>query len=292
MTTYPPPNDFVPVELDASDWSQLEPLYTALIERKLNCAGCLGQLLIDRSELDAAASEAQANIYIRMTCHTDDEAANKAYLDYVEHVDPKLKEASFKLDRRIVQCPFVDDLDQERYGVYLRNLEADVNLFREENIPLQTEDAKLGQQYDEINGAMMVEFQGEERTMPQMARFVQETDRSVREAAWTAIVQRRYTDHDRIDGLFDQMVAGRNKVALNAGHENFMEYAFASMHRFDYTPADCQQFHKAVREICVPVYHQLNAERAETLGVDALRPWDLDVDVQGRDPLRYIRNGG
>ena len=290
MTTYPPPNDFVPADLDGSDWGQIEPLYKALIERELKCAGCLSQLLIDRSELDAAASEAQANIYIRMTCHTDDEAANKAYLDYVENVEPKLKEVSFQLDRRIVQCPFVDDLDQDRYGVYLRNLDADVTLFREENIPLQTEDSKLGQQYDEINGAMMVDFQGEERTMPQMARFVQVTDRSVRESAWSAIVQRRYVDHERIDDLFDQMVKLRHEVAFNAGHENFMEYAFASMHRFDYTPADCQQFHQAAREICVPVYHTLNAERTSALGVDSLRPWDLDVDVQGRDPLRPFEN--
>ena len=202
MTTYPLPNDFVPSDLDALDWDQLQPLYTALIERKLNCGGCLEQLLLDRSELDAAASEAQADVYIRMTCHTDDEDAKKAYLHFVEHVEPKLKDVSFQLDRRIVQCPFADDLDQERYGVYLRNLDADVKLFREENIPLQTDDTKLGQQYDEICGAMSIEFDGEEYTMPQMGRFVQENDRSVRERAWTSIVERRYRDHEPIDGFF------------------------------------------------------------------------------------------
>ena len=176
MTTYPLPNDFVPSDLDALDWEQLEPLYTALIERELKCAGCLEQLLLDRSELDAAASEAQANVYIRMTCHTDDENAKKAFLNFVEHVEPKLKDVSFQLDRRIVQCPFADELDQDRYGVYLRNLDADVHLFREENIPLQTEDTKLGQQYDEINGAMTVEFDGEEYTMPQMGKFLENTE--------------------------------------------------------------------------------------------------------------------
>jgi len=289
MTTYPQPNDFMPTDLDALDWDQLEPLYQALIDRDLKCAGCLEQLLLDRSELDAAASEAQANVYIRMTCHTDDEDAKNAFLNFVEHVEPKLKDVSFQLDRRIIQCPFADDLDQQRYGVYLRNLDADVNLFREENIPLQTEDTKIGQQYDEINGAMTVEFNGEEYTMPQMARFVQENDRSVRESAWTAIVQRRYRDHEAIDGHFDGMVTLRDRMAANADHENYMEYAFAAMHRFDYTPADCQQFHEAARTICVPIYHELNTQRAEALGVDALRPWDLDVDLKGRDPLRPFK---
>ncbi|MEE2719880.1 MAG: M3 family oligoendopeptidase [Planctomycetota bacterium] len=286
MTNYPLPNDFVPSDLDALDWDQLEPLYTALVERELRCAGCLQQLLLDRSELDAAASEAQANVYIRMTCHTDDEDAKNAFLHFVEHVEPKLKDVSFRLDRRIVQCPFVDDLDQERYGVYLRNLDADVKLFREENIPLQTDDTKLGQQYDEVCGAMTVEFDGEEYTMPQMGRFVQENDRSVRERAWSSIMERRYRDHEPIDGFFDRMVSIRDQVARNADHENYMEYAFAAMHRFDYTPADCQEFHRAAREICVPIHHELNRERARLLEVDVLRPWDLEVDVHGRAPLR------
>ncbi len=284
--TYPPPNDHVPVDIDGASWSQLEPLYQSLIDRELKCAGCLEQLLIDRSELDAAASEAQAELYIRMTCHTDDEQATKAYLEYVEHVQPKLKDISFKLDRHIIQCPHLDDLDTDRYGVYARNLEANIELFREENIPLQTEDTKLGQQYDEINGSMTIDFQGEERTMPQMGRFIQETDRSVRESAWTAMVMRRYEEHDRIDSIFDEMVSLRHQVAINAGHENFMEYAFAAMHRFDYRPEDCRQFHEAARSICVPVYHQLNADRSTALELDALRPWDLEVDIKGRAPLR------
>lgn len=286
LTVYPITTDFVPEDIDGTDWSAVGPLYEALLERPLKCAGCLENLLLDRSELDAAVGEAGATLYIEMTCHTDDEARKKAYLDFVENMEPKLKDAGFKLDRRIVQCPFADDLDQERYGVMLRNLDADVNLFREENIPLQVEETKLGQKYAETCGAMTVEFDGEERTLPQMGPYLQVTDRAVREDAWRLVAQRRYQDHETFDDIFNTMVSLRNSMANNSDLEDYRAWAFTSKYRFDYTPATCESFHRGIHEIAVPLMHSMDARRRETLGLDVLRPWDLGVDPLGREPLR------
>ena len=283
---------FIPSDLDATQWSQLEPLYAALLERELACEKCLEQLILDRSELDSAVSEAGANLYISMTRHTDDEDARHAYLAFVEEVQPKLQQTSFELDRRIVESPHAAKLDQERYGVLLRDLRADVEIFREENVPLATEETKLGQQYSEICGAMMVEFDGEERTLPQMARYLEENDRAVRESAWRAVAERRYEDHDRLDEIMDAMIRLRHTMARNAGFDTYRDYAFKAKHRFDYTPEDCMAFHQACEEVCVPVMRRLNAERGELLGVDSLRPWDLAVDVKGRDPLRPFDGAG
>ncbi len=167
MTTLTASN-FVPVELDASKWENLQPLYQGLIDRELKCNGCLEALLLDRSELDAAASEAYANLYINMTCHTDDEQAKDAYLALVENVLPQLKKAGFELDKKIVSCPHTKDLDQKRYEVMLRELECDVEIFRDDNVPLQTQETNLGQQYRELCGAMNVTFQREEKTLKQV----------------------------------------------------------------------------------------------------------------------------
>jgi oligoendopeptidase F len=294
MSTTPATQDagsFVPADLDATKWSSLEPLYRALLERELKCAGCLEQLLLDRSDLDAAASEARTNLFIRMTCHTDDPQTKAAYLDFVEHVDPELRQVSFDLDRKIAGSPHAADLDRERHGVLLRDLKADVEIFRPENIPLQTEDTKLDQQYDETCGAMTVEFQDEERTLPQMAKFLEETDRVLREAAWRAIWERRQRDEERLHEIFERMVELRAQIARNAGYDSFRDYMFKARHRFDYSPADCVAFHDAVAEVCVPLMRRLNAERAEALRVDPLRSWDLAVDVQGRPPLRPFQDG-
>ncbi len=281
MTTARP--SFINQDLDATNWEALEPLYRRLLERE---ADDLERLLLDRSELDSAAREAYTNLYIQMTCHTDDEQAKADYLSFVEDVQPKLKQVGFELDRKIVGAAAARRLDAHRYEVLLRDLGVDVAIFREQNIPLQTEDTTLDQQYDETCGAMTIEFRGAERTIPQMGRFLEEPDRPTRQEAWCATTQRRFQDRERLHEIFERMLQLRGTIATNAGFANYRDYAFKRKHRFDYTPADCETFHQGVEQVCVVLLRQLNARRAEALRVDPLRPWDLGVDVLGRPPLR------
>jgi oligoendopeptidase F len=278
--------DFVPADIDATTWDNLQPYYQQLLEREFKCSGCLEQFLLDRSELDAAASESGSNLYIAMTCDTEDEKAKKDFLSFVENVEPELKKIGFELNKKVVRSKFVGDLDQERFGILLRDWFADVEIFREENVPLQTQDTKLGQEYSEICGAMMVNFDGEDKTMPQMGVYQQDQDRGVRESAWRAIAKRRLKDRDAIDGIFDKMVIHRNQISQNAGFEDYRGYMFAAKHRFDYTPDDCIAFHNAIEESCMPIVRKLANERKEALGVETLRPWDLSVDPHGNAPLK------
>ncbi len=281
-----PSTSFVPEDLDAADWSQLEPLYRALLDRELRCDHCLASLILDRSELDAATSEAEANLYIETTRHTADPEVQAAFERFVQDVEPHLKKVTFELDRKIAECPHADALDQDRYGVLLRRLRTNVGLFRDENVPIETELSLLDQKYARTCGAMTVEFEGEEKTLPQMSRYFEMTDRAVRESAWRAVAARRLQDRDAIDDIFDEMIAKRHQLAINAGFENFRDYQHRRLHRYDYEPADCERFHEAVEKHCVPVMRSAQANRRETLGIDPLRPWDLGVDMKGREPLQ------
>ena len=278
--------DFVPADIDASKWENLQPYYQQLLDRKFKCSGCIKQFLLDRSELDAAAGEAGSNLYIAMTCNTEDEAAKAAFLSFVEEVEPELKRVGFELNKKVVQCEHVRDLDEDRFGVLIRDWTADVEIFREENVPLQTEDTKLGQEYAEFCGAMMVDFDGEERTIPQMGVYQQDQDRSVREASWRCVAERRLKDRDAIDGIFDKMVANRDQTAKNANFAEYRGYMFDVKHRFDYTPEDCVAFHDAIEVACMPIVRKLAEERKAALGVETLRPWDLAVDPNGHAPLK------
>jgi len=278
--------DFVPADIDATNWDNLQPYYQQLLDREFKCSGCLEQFLLDRSELDAAASEAGSNLYITMTCNTEDKNAKDAFLSFVENVEPELKKLGFELNKKVVSSQHIDSLDKDRFRVLVRDWCADVEIFRDENVPLQTEDTKLGQEYAELCGAMMVNFDGEERTMPQMGMYQQDQDRSVREASWRAVAERRLQDRDTIDGIFDKMVANRNQTAQNAGFEEYRGYMFAVKHRFDYTPEDCIAFHDAIDEACMPIVRTLAKERKEALGVDTLRPWDIAVDPHGHAALK------
>ena len=277
---------FVNADIDATLWENIAPLYQSLQQRELKCHRCLEKLLLDRSDLDALVSEAGANLYITMTRHTDDDAANKAYESFVQGVAPEHKKASFELDKKVAESPHAEKLDQDRYGVLLRGTRTSVELFREDNVPIQTELALLDQKYSQVVGAMTCEFEGETRTMPQMQRFLEDQDRALRERAWKAISERRMQDKDTMDDIFDEMIAKRHQIALNAGFENFRDYQHTAMQRYDYSPDDCATFHQAIEQVVVPLRRRLDAERADELKIDPLRPWDGAVDVKGREPLR------
>jgi oligoendopeptidase F len=282
---------FVPAGLDASTWGNLEPLFSALLARPVSSAAEFEAWLLDRSELDAACSEARANLYITMTCRTDDAGASGAWTRYLDDVPPRVKPAGFELDKRQVELSARFPLPAARYGVLERDTRVEVELFRPESVALETELAKLDQKYDEICGAMSVEFDGATRTLPQMARYQQDKDRSVREKAWRAVAERRLAEREAIDAIFDEMVSLRQKVAVNAGFENFRDWSFKAKKRFDYTPAMCFAFHEAVERHVVPFNRKMDERRRAALGLDTLRPWDMAVDEHGRPPLRPFEGG-
>ncbi|GJQ30753.1 MAG: oligoendopeptidase F [Phycisphaerae bacterium] len=285
------PTAFVPETLDATDFTHLEPLIRALLDRPLMAAGDVEAWLLDRSDLYAAISEGRARLYIAMTCNTEDEGAQQAYARYIEDVAPKLTPLFFELDRKLVEAANTTGLNMPRYAVLLRNAKADVDLFRPENVLLETQLAQLAQRYDQVAGAMTVEFDGREQTLPQMARYQEMTDRAVRERAWRASAARRLRDRDTIDAIYDEMVALRDRVAKNAGYADYVGYAFTSKHRFDYDVAACVRFHDGVADAIVPLVRALEDERRRSLGVERLCPWDLSVDVKGRPPLRPFEGG-
>jgi oligoendopeptidase F len=291
MTTPATRSTFVPVSLDCTRPAQIEPLFADLQRRPVRTRDELATWILDRGELDAALSECQAELYIAMTCRTSDEGAQAAYASFVETIPPFVKPLAFELDRRQVELASALKPDERRFGVLMRDVRAEVELFRAANVPIQTELSRLSQRYDQVAGAQTVTFDGREQTFPQMARYQEQTDRSIREAAWRAVASRRLQDSEAIEEIFDRMVALRDTVARNAGCPNFVAYAFKEKHRFDYGVRECEAFHRACEEAVVPFCRRLEASRRRTLRVDALRPWDLAVDVHGRAPLRPFEGG-
>jgi oligoendopeptidase F len=280
------PRRFVPEGIDLSDWGQIAPLFDQLEARAPACAADLEQWLLDWSELSAALDEESSKRYIAMTCHTDNAEAEKAYLHFVENVEPQLKPRQFKLAQTYVKHPLRAQLPQERYHVFDRDTQVHVELFRPENVPLETEEARLSQQYQKLSGSLTVQFRGEEKTLAQMGRYLEEPERALRQEAWELVANRRLLEAEKFEAIFEQLVKLREQIARNAGYGNYRDYAFRKLGRFDYTPEDCEKFHAAVETEVMPVVAELQAERRRQLGVKTLRPWDLAVDPVNRPPLR------
>jgi len=277
---------FVPDDACLTDKDQVVALYQKLLDREIESAEQLETWLEDISEVGAAVDQQNSVLYIRMTCQTDDEQRAKAYQDFIEKVMPAVMPLGDKINRRYLELRARFELDRQRYQVHDRDIRADVELFRDENVPLQTKEALLSQEYQRITGAMTVRFQGLERTLPEMAKFLQETDRDLREQAWRAVARRRLEDRDRLEQLFDRMLRIRQQIASNAGFKNLAEYKFKSYHRFDYTIDDCKRYHDTVGRLVVPVWRRVLEDRREQMKLDRLRPWDTAVDPLGREPLR------
>ena len=282
------PRKFVPASADLGNWAEVEPLFNSLESRisTLSSVTDLERWLLDWSELSAALDEEGSKRYIAMTCHTDNPEAEKAYLHFVEHIEPALKPRQFKLEQLYLAQPARAQLPKQRYEVFNRHTEVHVELFREENVPLETEEAKLSQQYQKLSGSLTVQFQGEEKTLVQMGRYLEEPDRSLREQAWTLVAQRRLQEAEKFEEIFDQLVRLREQIARNAGFSNYRDYAFRARARFDYTPQECYAFHDAIEREVMPLLHKLHSERRSLLDLPALRPWDLAVDPQNLPPLR------
>lgn len=282
---------FIPATFDGLKFETIDPLIDALLKRPVSTAAEYESWLFDRSELESACSEARANLYITMTCDTEDKAASSAYLRYVEEVQPKLTPRFFELDKRQVELATKTKMTAGRYEVLDRTTRANVDIFRQENVPIQTDLDRLEHRYKSLTGAMLVNFEGRDQTLPQMAKYQEATDRAVRESAWRAVAERRLKDKDAVDVTYTDMVTLRDRMARNAGFKDFVGYAFKSMHRFDYTVKHCETFHEGVEKHVVPLMRALEADRARHLKVDVLRPWDLGVDVKGRGPLRPFEGG-
>jgi oligoendopeptidase F len=192
----------------------------------------------------------------------------------------------FELQKRYLTFEARKQIGDPALDVMEREWMADVSIFREANIPLYTRQAELSKDYGKITGQMTVEFRGETYTLQQLSRFLEEPDRATRHAAWELMTQRRLADREKLDDLFDELLGLRHQMALNAGFENYRQFAWVSKGRFDYTPDDCLDFGDAVQRICVPLVEDLDRRRKAELGVAELRPWDASVDPQNRPPLR------
>ena len=281
------PRQFVPANINLGNWKELNPLFKKLEEQldTSSTAENLEQVILNWEELSAAIAEEGSKRYIAMTCQTEDKDAEKAYLEFVEKIEPEEKKCNFLLSKQLTKHPQCKDLKNQRYEVFLRDTALQVELFRSENVTLETETSKLGQKYQKIIGGLTVHFEGKEQTLIQMSRHLEGTERNYRQKAWELVANRRLEESEKIDSHIDDLAKLRNQMSENAGFSNYRDYAHKRLGRFDYSPDDCISFQNAIEEEMVPLLRELQDERIQELNINELKPWDTATDPKGRPPL-------
>lgn len=284
--------NFLDKSFKVTSWEALKPYFDTLLTKEINSKAELIQWFKDSSELGAVVSEDMAWRYIKMTCDTENESIREYFNDFVQNIQPQIAPVSDALNKKIIENVFLNDLKMQiGYDIMIREIQKEIELFREENIPLFTEMQTESQKYGQLSGAMSIQLNGKELTMQQAAVELQNTDRTHREKVYNLIVDRRLKDKEELDQLFNKLIAVRHNIATNTGFDNYRDYKFKSMGRFDYTAQDCFDMHDSIQSEVVPLLQDLANNRKNQLGVDTLKPWDKAVDLEGNSPLKAFESG-
>ncbi|MCF8407422.1 MAG: M3 family oligoendopeptidase [Crocinitomicaceae bacterium] len=281
------PNDFV-----LTSWEDIEPFFTDLINKEINSTSELLHWLKNRSELDAFLEENLAWRYIHMTIDTRNEELSQSYQYFITEIQPKFAPLDDQLNRKLLESAFLSEIEKdEAYFIYIRSVKTATDLFREENIILESEISEKSQLFGSISGAQTIEYYGEQITMQKASSLLREPNEKLRKEIFEKIVERRKKDTDQLDLLFTELIEKRHKVALNAGFENYRDYKFQSLGRFDYNKEDCFKFHESIEKCILPIVRNIQKNKLNVLGKSAFKPWDTSVDPEGKAPLKPFTNG-
>jgi oligoendopeptidase F len=262
-------------------WMQIEPYYQDLFTRRLDETNQI-EWLSDWTGLRHAWYEVYQRLYVATTVDTTDLDADRRYRQFLEEIYPEVQSAEHRVKDKLL----ASGLEPVGFEVPLRNIRCEAALYRQANLPLLSEELRLGALHDKIAGAQTVDWEGREMTIPQLVPIYQEAEQARREHAWLLAARRQLADRQAANELWVKLMEVRRKLATNAGLPDYRSYRWKQLLRFDYTPQDCRQFHRALEEVAVPAALRVYEKRRNCLGVKSLRPWDLEVEPYGRPPLR------
>jgi oligoendopeptidase F len=287
-----PKRKFLAETLNIESWESIECYYKQLLERPINSIEEFKSWLHHRSELDAVMEENGAWRYIKMTIDTSIEELTKDYTFFVTEIQPKSAPFEDLLNKKMVELPFFDELkSSESYSIYFRAVKTSLELYREQNILLEAEINEKSQIFGSISGAQTIFHNDEEITMQKASSLLKEPNGLIRKEVFEKIADRRKQDIEKLDNLFSELVIKRHQISVNAGFENYRDYMFQALGRFDYSKEDCFQFHSTIKKSIVPLVKQIQSKKLIQLGQNKFKPWDTEVDPLGRKPLKPFLDG-
>lgn len=277
---------FYQEKINLQDPAIVEHKLQQLLDQEIHSVAELEQWLIAETKLSEEIREVMSGDYIAFNRYNNDPEIKKRYEHNQEVISPILKKYDALLDKKFYDNPYREQLDQEKYKLFTLSKVNSIEIFREENIPLEVKEDQLNNEYFEITGSMVVEWEGEEKTIPQMRKYLMSSDRELREQAWNLIWAEVLKHKDRLNDIMTELIQLRQQIAKNAGFENYRDYMFKKYERFDYTPADCFQFHDAVEKYVVPLATEIKRKHQQEIGVEEYRPWDTQAIPAGQEALK------
>lgn len=268
-------------EMQSWKWNDYKPYFDNLLNQNIDKTN-INIWMKYWSDFSELIGEVGTEVYVATTVDTTDKEAKNRFNTFLEDVSENASSKNQMLRKKLLDSGCVPD----NFKIPLRTIKSEVELFREDNLPLMTKDSKLSKEYDAIIGAQTVEWEDKEITITQLGPVLLETDRKRREKAWRLAAERRLNDREKINEVWKKILKVRMDIAKNADHDNYRSWRWEYLNRFDYTPEDCLNFHSAIEKVVMPFVKKLIKKRKDELGLEILKPWDLSVDTLNRAPLK------
>lgn len=286
---------FIANDINLQKFEDIQPYFETLLSKELSSISIYTDWLKDVSELEAFLEENMAWRYIKMTIDTTNETHNASYSQFIKEIQPRISEYSDLLNKKIFSTSYHEDLisnsKEEGYDIFFKTIRIQLDLFREANISIESYINEKSQEYGAISAAQVIIHDNETLTMQKAMLWLKKQNENDRKLMYDKIVDRRKLDTSSLNDLFTDLIQKRHELSMNAGFENFRDYKFKSMGRFDYTKENCFEFHESIAQLVVPLVKEIQNKKLNKLGKTKFKPWDLDVDPNGFEPLKPF-NGG
>lgn len=239
----------------------------------------MGQLISLRQEVESAREVAQ----IRHTINTED-TFYKEEQDYWDEVGPVYQGLVSRYYDAIVHSTFRANLERKWGAQLFRIAETTLRTFSPEVVTDLQEENRLTSRYVALIASAKIQFEGEERTIPQLIPYQTSTDRATRKKANEAKYAFFQKHAEELDQIYDDLVQVRSRIAKKLGFSSFVELAYARLNRTDYNAEQVANFRKQVLAHIVPVATKLAERQRERIGVDVMKYYDLSFDFATGNP--------
>ncbi len=267
-------------------WDDVKDVFDDLLKKEISSKDELEDFIYNLGCLHEKMEEDYAWTYINMTRDTTNEEYTNAYKNFNENILPNYEKYAFEFNKKIVNSPFIDQIDKETFGEIVKKTKLSIEIFREKNIPLKTKVSELSSDYQKIIGTSTVNFQGKDYTLAQMRKFFMDKNRDVRKEAFEATMKVMLANNNKINEIFSKLTDLRQEMAKNAGFDNYRDFRFKELQRTDYTVEDTKKFHESVQNAALPVYAEFWKIKKDMLGLDKLYPYDKSAIAENEVELK------
>ena len=266
------PRTYLDASFEPNSWVVIEPILIELRDRVLPDLNALMDWIQNWSEVEDVLDEAGVLREIAKDRWTQDDDVQRDHLVWQEDIAPKIKTFFAAFQQKVIDHPQVDELPSD-YVASLKRLQNQRAIFHIDHVDLEAKSDLLVAEFFKLRNAQKESCD------------YGNPNRDQRENTFLNMVKRQAEDYDAMDDFLDQLLLLRQEMAQNAGCENFRDFRWRQLNRFDYSPEDCLGFVDAVEKKVVPYLTELEARRADEMGLASWRPWDFRADVKGRDAL-------